>query len=819
MSDTKIECLDTKLDYPASPWIAAQKMPHCLQRFFTGDIPEGAFSDDIVKAMKVCLLGIKKVYGRLEGPTFEGMLRILSSRRGIKKSRLMELAKNLNPVADFHCDLIRRYSDFADEAKCASKTEMTRLIDLEPNDTTTKTAELTWTEMTIKTVPAEILIFCESNDYEDTLDLTNKQAIKLIGGMNVRSEQNFLQTEFGLAVCPICKKRKLRFNVSKFQDAILLNIKDLDVNIESYEHEIEEVFPCYIFCRDKREEKELIRKIEAANKITMTLRLLLRNTQTNVAQKILECIKVHETDKRFSYTSVSTEMLKTFRSKLGGSYMENLNLLARSFAGWIGGRDFEKEIFLIWCFSAPDDPMTVAFIGDSRVGKSDIFVSGLDYVTKFETPEDRKSADCDVVLQGENIKRTVFYIHRRDQHSGEFKLVKGKALRAQHGRLFIDSVTQCNQEIIGITREAIPQGKMIVGGAGATQTRVMEFVTRYGVTLNLVQEFHNYPNRYVAWRDGFPDIFTYFDLKRFSLVIPFAQEDVSASKMRDTYDKFLNAEIIGLSAEEFRMLKIFCDGLSSSDNYFWEDDVEESLGNLYESKMRKYRNSFIKPYSSDLRIHLRKMIKGIAFIHFKIDGTTPGRIHVKQEHVRRLEKLLDEYEQSWEFLVMLIEEKEFKHTVQEVYYKLKAIKEKAPRRYKIFIEIARQRNITIEDLARETGEDKRDVWSNLNVLIKDELVSRPSRSKYSLTHLGDQVYHRIVKDIKLFMEADESEDASELILSQMHGCETDGKGHISFEKIMWICPGMDHATIFKSVQILKERGLITEHELGKFEIL
>ena len=812
-----IDCVEIRTTYPGDPRSAVGKMPKCLQIFFSRDIPQDTFDGDIAKACKVVLLGIRTVYGDLDGPVFEGMMRILSKRQGLDLSRLMELAVNLPDHADFHCDLIKKHSDFHEEAKCSLQADYTRLIDMDPNDRSVRTVEVTWTELSISTIPSEIVVYCEANDYEQPMDLVpNHRAIKMIGGLTAHQQQQFVKQEFGLAVCPKCNRRKLRFHPSKYQDVLVLVVKDLDTNVESWEHEVEETIPAYIFPKSKREEKQLVRRIETANKITMSIRMILRNTKINVAVKMLECVTVHDTDKRFSYTSVSEEMQKDFRMKLGGSYSHNLEILKNSFAGWIGGRDWEKEVFLIWCFSAPFDPMTIIFIGDSRVGKSDIFISALSYNPKFEDATDNKAADCDVVLQGENIRRTVFYIHRRDPN-GEFKLVKGKALRAQHGRLFIDSVTQCNQEIIGVTREAIPQGKMIVGGAGATQTRSIDFVTRYGVTINMKQEFGNYPTRYVAWREGIPDLFTYFDLKRFSLVIPFAQEDVKAAKMRDTYDLYQQAKIIGLSSEEFRMLKIFCDGLDQ-DNFFWESGVEEALGNLYEKKMRKYEYSYIHPYSADLRLHMRKMIKGIAFIGFNIAGD--GRFHIKREHVRRLENILDEYETAWEFDLMLLEEQEFKHTITEVYYKLQGMRGKAPKRYKIFAEIARRGSITLEDLARETMEEKMDVWTNVNILIRDELVGGPTRSRYTLTQLGTEVYKRIIEDMRKFIRhGSENDDVTDLVLSGMHGCKTDNAGRIAYNDIIWICPGLKHEEIFNAVQILKERGLINEAATGKFDLM
>jgi hypothetical protein len=810
-----MDCTNELLEYPNSPRGAITKLPKCLQIFFNREVPSTSFSGDRIKACKVALLGVRLAYGKLEGTVFEGMAKILAHRQGVKLERIMEIATNLPAHHEFHCDLIKKHSDFAEEAKCSMKGDWTRLIDMDPNDHTVKTVEVTWTELSIVTIPSEISIFCEANDFDDVEDLPNRAAIKMVGGMSKRVEQNFIGDEFGLVVCPTCGRRKLRLRVTKYQDVLMLLIKDLDMNIHSWEAEVEESYPCYIFPGDKEKEKEMVKRIETANKITMSTRLSLRNTQNNIAQKILECTAIHDTDKRFSYTSVSTEMLKTFRIKLGGSYEDNLRLLSNSFAGWIGGREWEKEVFLIWCFSAPDDPMTLAFIGDSRVGKSDIFISALTYIVKFEEPADNKAADCDVVLQGENIRRTVFYIHKRGP-DGEFKLVKGKALRAQHGRLFIDSMTKCNQEIINITREAIPQGQMIVGGAGATQSRTIDFVTRYGITMNLTKEFGNFPTRYNAWREGIPNVFEYFDFKRFSLVVPFAQEDVDADLMGNTMDDFNAANIMGLSSEEFRMLKIFCDGLDK-DRYYFEPGVEVALSNLYIRKMRKFEHSFTHPYSADLRLHLRKMVKGIAFIGFNIAGD--DRIHVKLEHVRRLEGVLDQFEEAWEFDLMLIEEEQFKYTVMEVYYKLKGMQQKAPKRYKIYSEIARRGSITIEDLARAVGEDVMDVFTNLNRLRKDELVSQPVRSKFTLTHLGNEVYKLIIEDLKKFIAPKVSEDVSDLVISQMHGCKTDNRGFIEYADIIWICPGIDPKEVFHAVQILKQRGIITEPETGFFVIV
>jgi hypothetical protein len=569
-----------KIDYPDSARAAINSLPPCIQEFFRGKINKDSFGSNIDKACKVALLAIRTQFGDLDGDTFKGMIRILAQRQGITKRRLTELAKDLNPKVNFSCNLIQDHSDLhSDDCKYnPNGTVLLRLIDVEPTDHKSKAMELTWNELTVTTIPREIMVYCEYCTSEEEVTLENEQSIKLVGGQNRKEERDFLIKELGKSTCP-CGKKKLRITPSKFQDVIVLMVKDLDINIASFEHEVEQIFPCYIFFKDKNEQREKLRQIESANKIKMDAKMIVKNTQQNVAQKMFECVKIHETDKRFSYTVVTEEMRKSFRAKLGGTYEENLRLLHHSFAGWIGGRDFEKEIALMWCFSDPNDPVLLAVCGDSRVGKSDILLSVLSYSNTFESIEDSKAGDCDVVFQGENMKRTAFYLHRREP-TGDFKLIKGRALRAQGGRLFIDSVTQCNQDVLSITREAIPQKKMIIAGAGTMgQTREIDFVTRYAISYNLEQEFNRYASRYVAWKDGFPDVFSYYDLKRFSLVVPFAQTDVLPAVMRDAYESYDKTLRVGLSPEEFKMLKIFCDGLEP-ESYLWEDGVSELLLDL-----------------------------------------------------------------------------------------------------------------------------------------------------------------------------------------------------------------------------------------------
>jgi len=807
-----------KIDYPNTPRAAIDNLPPCIKYLFNQRAPETCFRGNPINACKVALACIRSIYDTMDGKIFDSMARRLARRQGLQNEDDIFKIRDKLGSGVFKCDLITKEAAALHVDDCEYHTnpiKYGRLIDILPHDDNPQVVEVTWTELTINTIPSHVYAWCEKGCWEDIVKIDREISLKMVGGIK-KCEEIRLVKELQL-VCPVCKKKKIRIEPSTHQDVIKLSIKDIDNNMETWEHEVEQAYPCYIFCKDKKHQRELLQKIESANKLKLKLKLMVKNTQFNTGRKVFECMELFETDKRFSYTVITEEMMTNFRHRLNGTYDDNLELMMNTVAPWLGGRDFEKELFLIWCFSAPDDPMFIAFIGDSRVGKSDIFNAGLSFISRYESVSDNKAADCDVVLQGENIKRTVFYEHKRDSESGEWKLLKGKALRAIHGRLFIDSVTEANKEIIGILREALPQGKMIIGGAGTTgQTMTVDFVTRYGVTWNLEEEFSNYPHRYAAWKSGMPGAFTYFDLKRFTLVVPFGQDDVPSTMMVSAYNKYMDGDVIGLSPEDFKMLKIFCDGLNSEKNYIWEDGVQDIINQIYVSRKNRFEMSYIQPYSNDLLVHLRKMIKGIAFIDFKLDADQ--QIYIKERHARQLEKLLDEYERRWEFDLMLIEEGQFRQTVSSMYIAVKNMKKKAKLKYRLYSEIARHNGRGFSDLCKVFSESENTIFTNINVLIREELITRPSGGVYKLTTLGREVYKKILNDLRSFMKEDEISTTTEdlnMVVEAIHKCPVDADGYVPFDQLTLMCQ-IGTSELYRIIQVLIEKGTVESPDVGKY---
>jgi hypothetical protein len=210
------------------------------------------------------------------------------------------------------------------------------------------------------------------------------------------------------------------------------------------------------------------------------------------------------------------------------------------------------------------------------------------------------------------------------------------------------------------------------------------------------------------------------------------------------------------------------------------------------------------------------MVKGLAFIHFKIDAE--GKLHIKKEHVRRLKELLDHYEKIWELDLMLVEEQQFRLSVLEAYTAIKSMKTKAPHRYKIYSEIAMNGRVTFEHLVRVANSTESKVFSELAILQKNEIISRPKGGFFVLTPLGQNAHRFILTDLKRFIKA-EDDDISDLILDTMRRCKRDSNGWVSSSDLISHSHGINSDVLFEGVRTLKQKGNIKEHEIGKFEIL
>ena len=671
---------------------------------------------------------------------------------------------------------------------------ITRLVSIDPVDKAENIVDAFVTEVERVSIPKDIIIMCNAcNTLEMPKLLTDRQAIKLFGrDMGNDAKKQYIRKNFGLKKCPQCPSNKhITFTPITYRKAFRLELRDVHISGQSYEFELERSEVAFYIPKDDKDYSRFLKMVEHGQSLRMDLEQIIVHKKNNKGDRVF-WIKEGELpsdividDKSMDPRSIRNKF--QFKDLLKpNNYTVNMEMLKRSYAQWIGGMDHIKEWLLLWCFSCPTDPWAIMVCGDSQVSKSHQFISLLGWHPKRETLAMNKGHIRDVCLQGENTKKTAFYMHEKTKDDEHWKLKRGIGLRAFNGRLFIDSLHKSNKDIMNIVREAITQRQITIAGAGTDGLAItLPFVSRFGVTFNTVKETHQYKNMYDVYRFGIADpqdkdkLLDYMDLNRFPIKLLISNKTLTTADMTKAMtewesgmyndpDGMIDGKAKFLTPKDFIQLKALCDSLhDSNDNriYFFEEETMRLVNELYAEKRDMFIGREIEFYSNAFRDQVKSILKGMAFISYDwSDEDGKMRIVVKPILVQFLREMLEDLEEMWGLDMLLMKSDAAQDLTMVLWELLVDMKGHHPLRYELFCLIAAKKTATLDYLASESDKTRSNIGNQLRWMIEQQLVYKVKRGKYGTTWSGEKAYEIVLKGpdqeqiMKWIVEATSCED-------------------------------------------------------------